>query len=40
MELKYTLIFLKCKDEILLINRDNPSWMGRWNGLGGHIEPH
>ena len=40
MELKYTLIFLKCEDEILLINREKPSWMGRWNGLGGHIEPH
>lgn len=39
MELKYTLIFLKCDDEILLINREKSSWMGRWNGLGGHIEP-
>lgn len=38
IELKYTLVFLKCEDEILLINREKPSWMGRWNGIGGHIE--
>lgn len=37
--LKYTLVFVKCEDEILLINREKPSWMGRWNGIGGHIEP-
>ncbi|MGI6759293.1 MAG: NUDIX hydrolase [Bacilli bacterium] len=38
MIFKYTLVFIKCEDEILLINREKPSWMGRWNGIGGRIE--
>lgn len=37
-KLKYVLVFLKYKDEILLLNRDKPSWMGCWNGVGGKIE--
>ncbi len=35
--LKYTIGFLKRKDEILLLNREKPSWMGCWNGVGGKI---
>ena len=38
IELKYVLVFLKYKDEILLLNRNKPSWMGCWNGVGGKIE--
>ena len=33
------LELLKYKDEILLLNREKPSWMGCWNGVGGKIEP-
>lgn len=36
--LEYTICFIKRGDEILLLNRESPSWMGRWNGLGGKIE--
>ncbi|KGA96053.1 DNA mismatch repair protein MutT [Alkalihalobacillus alcalophilus ATCC 27647 = CGMCC 1.3604] len=34
----YTLCFIKRKDEILLLNREKPQWMGAWNGVGGKIE--
>lgn len=37
--LKYTICFIKKDDEILMLNRESPSWMGRWNGVGGKIEP-
>lgn len=37
-KLKYVLVFLKYQDEILMLNRDKPSWMGCWNGVGGKIE--
>ncbi len=36
--LNYTLGFIKYKNEILLLNRENPGWMGCFNGLGGKIE--
>ena len=36
--LKYTLCFLRRKDEILMLNRQKPSWMGMWNGVGGRME--
>lgn len=34
----YNICFLKQNDQILLLNREKPSWMGRWNGIGGKIE--
>ena len=33
-----TLCFVICGDEILLINRNKPPFMGLWNAVGGHIE--
>lgn len=35
---KYTLAFLKRRDEILLLNRNKSPWMGAWNGVGGKIQ--
>lgn len=32
---KYTLAFIKRKDEILMLNRYKSPWMGSWNGVGG-----
>lgn len=37
-KLKYTICFIKRDDEILLLNREKPSWMGSWNGVGGKFE--
>jgi 8-oxo-dGTP diphosphatase len=34
---KYTLGFIKRKDEILLVNREKKPWKGSWNGVGGKI---
>ncbi|RDW17587.1 DNA mismatch repair protein MutT [Oceanobacillus arenosus] len=36
--LKYTICFIKRGNEILLLNREKSSWMGRWNGVGGKLE--
>lgn len=36
--LKYTLCLIRCKDEILLLNRVKKPQMGMWNGVGGKIE--
>ena len=38
MMYKYTLCFIKNKNQILMINRNKSPWMGCWNGLGGKIE--
>ncbi|WP_208559753.1 NUDIX hydrolase [Marinilactibacillus kalidii] len=35
---KHTLIFLKKKDKILMLNRESTPLMGLWNGIGGKIE--
>lgn len=35
---KYTLAFIKRKDEVLLINREKQPWKGSWNGVGGKVE--
>ncbi|WP_285395759.1 8-oxo-dGTP diphosphatase [Lysinibacillus sp. fls2-241-R2A-57] len=35
---EFTICFLKKGDQILLLNRDFPEWMGAWNGVGGKIE--
>ena len=36
--LKYTLCFIRRGDEILMLNRQKPSWMGMWNGVGGRMD--
>ncbi len=36
--LKYNICFIRRGDEILLLNREKPSWMGCWNGIGGKLE--
>ena len=36
--LKYTLCLIRQGSRILLLNRENPAWMGCWNGVGGKIE--
>ena len=36
--LKYTLCFIRRGDKILMLNRQKPSWMGMWNGVGGSME--
>lgn len=33
-----TLCFVKKGNEILMINRNKPPFMGMWNAVGGHIE--
>src|SRR4051794_3713044 len=36
--LKYTICFIRRKNEILLLNRNKKPNMGMWNGVGGKIE--
>ncbi|MCA0754179.1 8-oxo-dGTP diphosphatase [Paenibacillus sp. N4] len=36
--LKYNICFVRRGSEILLLNRERSSWMGRWNGVGGKLE--
>jgi 8-oxo-dGTP diphosphatase len=36
--LKYNISFIKRGSEILLLNREYPSWMGCWNGIGGKLD--
>ncbi|KAI3407058.2 hypothetical protein KGF56_000146 [Candida oxycetoniae] len=38
----YTLGFVRCKEnnKVLLLNREKAPWMGKWNGIGGKIEPN
>ncbi|WP_081092291.1 MULTISPECIES: 8-oxo-dGTP diphosphatase [Peribacillus] len=35
---KYTVCFVKRKNEILMLNREKAPIMGVWNGVGGKIE--
>jgi len=37
--LKYTICFIQCGDELLLLNRLKSPNMGLWNGIGGKLEP-
>jgi len=37
--LKYTICFIQCGDELLLLNRIKSPNMGLWNGIGGKLEP-
>ena len=34
----YTLAFIKYQQDILMLNRIKPPWLGLWNGLGGKIQ--
>ncbi|MFS0781960.1 NUDIX hydrolase [Bacillus sp. 1P06AnD] len=36
--LPYTICFISCKDNMLLLNREKAPNMGLWNGVGGKIE--
>lgn len=36
--LTYTICFIKQGTKFLMLNREFPSWMGVWNGVGGKIE--
>ncbi|MEW9698687.1 NUDIX domain-containing protein [Paenibacillus sp. SI8] len=38
MLITYNICFVRRNNEILLLNRDKPSWMGCWNGIGGKVE--
>lgn len=35
---KAVLCFVMCDDEILMINRNKPPFMGLWNALGGKVK--
>lgn len=35
----YNICFIRQGDRVLLLNRNKPSWMGAWNGIGGKLEP-
>ena len=35
--LEFTICFIKQGNNILLLNREKPTWMGNWNGVGGKI---
>ncbi|BFH63626.1 hypothetical protein PAJ34TS1_42180 [Paenibacillus azoreducens] len=37
--IKYNICFIRQGDRVLLLNRNKPSWMGAWNGVGGKLEP-
>lgn len=37
--LKYTICFIQCGNELLLLNRLKSPNMGLWNGIGGKLEP-
>ncbi|MCM3749211.1 NUDIX domain-containing protein [Paenibacillus pasadenensis] len=34
----YNIGFVCRRDEVLLLNREFPGWMGCWNGIGGKLE--
>ncbi|WP_166243038.1 NUDIX hydrolase [Paenibacillus turpanensis] len=36
--MKYTLGLIRQDTKVLLLNRENPPWMGSWNGVGGKLE--
>lgn len=39
MNVNFTLCFLTRGDEVLLLHRRKPPNQGKWNGVGGRIEP-
>ena len=40
IKIKYTLCFIKDKDNFLMLNRIKAPNMGLWNGVGGKLEPN
>lgn len=38
----FTLGFIRCKEnnKVLMLNRNKAPWMGKWNGVGGKINPN
>ncbi|MEQ7051969.1 8-oxo-dGTP diphosphatase [Paenibacillaceae sp. P-4] len=34
----YNICYIQRGNEVLLLNREKPSWMGCWNGIGGKLE--
>ncbi|CAK9438502.1 uncharacterized protein LODBEIA_P27260 [Lodderomyces beijingensis] len=42
IKVSYTLGFIRCPEtnKVLLLNRNKPPWMGKWNGIGGKLEPN
>ncbi|KIL42277.1 hypothetical protein SD70_01740 [Gordoniibacillus kamchatkensis] len=36
----YNICFIRQGNSFLLLNREFPSWMGCWNGVGGKLEKH
>lgn len=34
---EFTICFIRQGENILLLNREKPEWMGVWNGVGGKI---
>ncbi len=35
---KYVVVFIKYRNQILMLNRNKPYWQGMWNAVGGKIE--
>ncbi|OBR68919.1 hypothetical protein A7K91_14905 [Paenibacillus oryzae] len=36
--IEFTVCYIKQDTKVLLLNREYPTWMGCWNGIGGKIE--
>lgn len=36
----FNICFIRQGNHVLLLNREFPSWMGCWNGIGGKLEMH
>lgn len=39
MRIRYNICYVTQGGRVLLVNRERASWMGRWNGVGGKLEP-
>lgn len=39
MFVRYNICYVTQGGRVLLVNRERPSWMGCWNGIGGKLEP-
>lgn len=39
MLIKFNFCLIRQGSRIMLLNREFPSWMGCWNGIGGKLEP-
>ncbi len=38
-EIPYTICFVRCGDQVLMLLRNRPPNAGLWNGVGGKISP-